>query len=395
MKQPFKLATIICAVLLLLSTHACKEQKQQDTNAFTITVTGGKHFPEGARVLLYRHETTPTPEGIEKLADEKFVDGTFTYKGTVDDVHLIFIDVVPSDSQYPIQRILFPLEPENITIDFKGKDNYTFKGGKYGELLVNSFNNNDALNKLIEEMNEAEKDMDFEDSLQVDNFLKLSDKFGNIRQDILNKVVASDTKDPLLKLLAFGAGYRGDSRLDRNVVVEQLAKEVGENHRQSKVALLIIKLSKESAEAQAKVKIGDVIKDFEAKNRKGEVFHLANVLKENKYVLVEFWASWCGPCRGEIPHMKKAYSAYKDKGFEIVSFTLDNKKEAWEKASKEEQIPWIDTGDLLAMTSPVVKLYGVTGVPANYLVEASTGKIVAKDLRQEKLDNKLAELLGK
>ncbi|MCV6605906.1 MAG: TlpA family protein disulfide reductase, partial [Porticoccaceae bacterium] len=109
--------------------------------------------------------------------------------------------------------------------------------------------------------------------------------------------------------------------------------------------------------------------------------------------LVEFWASWCGPCRMEIPHMKKAYQKYRKKGFEIASFTLDSDMEDWEVASEEEEIPWLNLGDLKAMQSPVAKLYGVSGVPTNYLVEGGTGKIIAKNLRQDALDKKLAELL--
>ncbi len=132
--------------------------------------------------------------------------------------------------------------------------------------------------------------------------------------------------------------------------------------------------------------------DFSTNNLVGISFNLADVLKVNRYVLIEFWASWCSPCRAEIPFLKEAYAKYSLKGFEIVSFSLDHEKEKWAKASEDDGITWIDVGDLRAHNSPVVALYGVTGIPDNYLVN-SEGEIVATKLRREKLNEKLKELL--
>lgn len=145
--------------------------------------------------------------------------------------------------------------------------------------------------------------------------------------------------------------------------------------------------------AKSKVAVGSNMNSFYAEKLDGQAISLKDVSskEENKYILLEFWASWCGPCRAEIPHMKKAYSEYKPKGFEIFSFTIDDSREAWEKASKEEKLPWIDSG-MGTKTGPQ-ELYGVTGVPANFLIDASTGKIVAVNLRGDKLTEKLKELM--
>ena len=138
--------------------------------------------------------------------------------------------------------------------------------------------------------------------------------------------------------------------------------------------------------------VGEDIRDFVAETLEGESVRLADVRAESKVVLVEFWASWCGPCRVEIPHMKEAYSRFKGKGFEIVSFTIDNEREDWEIASEEEQLPWLNLGMGEEADAPTA--YNVTGVPKNYLVDAQSGDILARDLRGHHLDEELERLFN-
>lgn len=141
------------------------------------------------------------------------------------------------------------------------------------------------------------------------------------------------------------------------------------------------------------LQVGQTVLDFTGETLDGEKVRMADLRADNRYLLVEFWASWCGPCRVEIPYMKKAYARFRDKGFEIVSFTIDDDREDWEEASIEEDLPWIDIGMGTDSEAAITYNTRVSGVPANYLVESSTGKIVAKDLRRLKLDRKLGELL--
>ncbi|MYH32578.1 MAG: TlpA family protein disulfide reductase [Gammaproteobacteria bacterium] len=146
-----------------------------------------------------------------------------------------------------------------------------------------------------------------------------------------------------------------------------------------------------NAEQNRQLRVGESVLDFTAETLGGEEVTLSDIRADSRYLLVEFWASWCGPCRVEIPHMKQAYERFRDKGFEIVSFTVDEEREDWEEASAEEDLPWFDLG--MGYEAEAAKAYNVLGVPNNYLVESSTGKIISKDLRQHKLDEKLEELL--
>ncbi|CAN5790756.1 TlpA disulfide reductase family protein [soil metagenome] len=110
-----------------------------------------------------------------------------------------------------------------------------------------------------------------------------------------------------------------------------------------------------------------------------------------KYLLVEFWASWCGPCRAENPNLLEQYTQYKDKGFDILGVSLDDDKKKWAKAIEQDGIPWTQVSDLKGWNNEIGRLYGVRAVPASFLLDRE-GKIIGINLRGEALNKKLAEL---
>lgn len=114
---------------------------------------------------------------------------------------------------------------------------------------------------------------------------------------------------------------------------------------------------------------------------------------KGKYVLVEFWASWCAPCRAESPNLLKQYAAYKDKGFEILGVSVDSDKAKWLEAIKKDGLTWTQVSDLKGWESDARKVYGISGVPANFLVSPD-GKIVGAHLTGEKLNEKLAKIFN-
>lgn len=137
--------------------------------------------------------------------------------------------------------------------------------------------------------------------------------------------------------------------------------------------------------------IGKKAPDFTANNQDGKAIRLSDNL--NGYTLVDFWASWCGPCRRENPNIVAAYKEFHDKGFNIIGISLDKKKENWIKGIQDDHLDWTHVSDLLFWNSAVAKLYGVRAIPANYLVD-SKGIIVAKNLHGEELQSTLKSLLG-
>jgi len=113
---------------------------------------------------------------------------------------------------------------------------------------------------------------------------------------------------------------------------------------------------------------------------------------KGKVVLIDFWASWCGPCRKEMPNVVKAYAKYKAKGFEIYGVSLDDNKDRWLEAIAKDGITWPQVSDLKKWEADVVRNYNITSIPHTVLLDRE-GKIIAKNLRGEDLDKKLAEVL--
>ncbi len=137
--------------------------------------------------------------------------------------------------------------------------------------------------------------------------------------------------------------------------------------------------------------IGETMLDFTQKNMSGEPVRFSNF--KGKYVFVDFWASWCGPCRAENPNVLKAYNQYKDKNFTVIGVSLDDNGEKWKKAVKDDNMPWTQLSDLKGWKNEVSTYYGIQAIPSSFLIDPQ-GRIIAKGLRGEALNQKLAELFG-
>lgn len=139
-----------------------------------------------------------------------------------------------------------------------------------------------------------------------------------------------------------------------------------------------------------KTAVGVKARDFSQPDVTGKMVSLSSF--KGKYVLLDFWASWCGPCRAENPNVLKAYNQFKDKNFDILAVSLDDKKENWLKAVKDDALPWTQVSDLLGWKNQAAGLYAITAIPQNFLIDPN-GVIIASNLRGEELTKKLGQLI--
>jgi thiol-disulfide isomerase/thioredoxin len=139
-------------------------------------------------------------------------------------------------------------------------------------------------------------------------------------------------------------------------------------------------------EADSRTGIGKPAPGFALNDSSGHLLSLSSF--KGQYVLIDFWASWCGPCRKENPFLVKAYNRFHAKGLEIISISLDENRQAWLDAILKDSLPWIHLSDTKGFAGPVPDMYGIKAIPRNLLLD-TTGRIIAKDLHGEALEKKL------
>lgn len=361
----------------------------------------GKASSGGGMMMAATTMTAATPEasaspagpGTTLVASAELIDGKFRVEGELSKIHPVYFHIAEGMTHDgrrmgQVKGQVFILEPGELTMTMGPNFDWIVRG-EYNDIVFNSWKESDAYRGPKSQLTTLPIPGDDEEAIAAHSkkVMALQNQFLEAEFSARERI-AKTHPDMLARELAITTGFISFG-WEPDAVRGILKEDPDNQWAKDYITQWEARRAKLESEGTG-VNIGDYAKYFDGQTLDDETVSLRDVCGDNKYVLLEFWASWCGPCRAEIPNMKKVYAKYHDAGFEIFSFTIDKDKAAWAKASKDEELPWINTG--FGQESKPKKLYQVTGVPNNYLIDCETGKVIAKNLRGTNLGDKLEEL---
>ncbi|MBK7028302.1 MAG: redoxin domain-containing protein [Bacteroidales bacterium] len=362
-------STIILS--LILSMAACKGKKENQ-----YIITGSINGADTGWILLKKRE-----EGKWLTKDStELKEGKFSFTGTTEMPEMYYLAVKNKDGFLP-----FFLENADITIKaFSDSiDKSDVSGSASHDLYKTFLKKDDMFNKKLEDLyTEYMTAKEANDSIKALSLEGGFDVIQNEQASAMKEFIKTNGKSVVSAYLALSNAY--------NFELADL-QEINKGFDLGIANSSYVKKLKEREETLLKLLPGNLAPEFTMNDSTGKAVSLASF--KGQYLLVDFWASWCGPCRKENPNVVQAYKSFNSKGFTILGVSLDNDKSKWLEAVAADGLTWTHVSELQGWNCSAAKLYGVMSIPANFLLDKE-GKIVGSNLRGEDLEKKLQEVMA-
>lgn len=339
-----------------------------------VKVTGKiENAPEG--VVVLSQFTDNRPKVLDTLQLGK--GGEFSYELTVDAPTFYELNI---HGQKMVRLALFK-EDVDVKYNFSNPESLAIEGSKDTKELMKVEELMLAYQGEVNKLNEAYYEaMSKNDSETIKNIQAQAMELEEQQAERVKESITS-MGDSFASMAAIGLlNPKTDFQF-----IDELVSKLNENYPGT---TSILQLKQQLDEMRA-LSVGQPAPEIELPNPDGKSVKLSDL--RGKYVLIDFWAAWCKPCRQENPNVVRLYNQYKDKGFEVFGVSLDRTREDWVKAIADDGLTWTQVSDLKYFNSAAAELYQIDAIPATYMIDPD-GNIIAKDLRGPSLENKLAEL---
>jgi thiol-disulfide isomerase/thioredoxin len=370
--------------IILFSTLLFFVGCKQKSNEATYSVTGKIQHAANSKLLLQEVPYGGKPiVTLDSITLDK--DGNYAFR-FIAKQEGIYRLATEKDFE-----IIFVNDEENIQInaDAENYQSYNIKGSKNSSALLNFLTQyrkkDSSLFSTLYNLDALQKQKAKDSSifwLQKQRITKIND----LNEFVENNINSSSS--PAVIYYTLGLSLRSME----SAKVLALAKAAAEKTKAAPLVEFVALLSTQvqSNTKVAAASVGNIAPEISLADPNGKIISLSSL--RGKYVLVDFWASWCGPCRGENPNVVAAYEKYKNKNFTVLGISLDEDKASWLEAIKEDKLNWQHISDLKKWESIVVGAYQIEGIPFNVLIDP-TGKIIATELRGQALQETLAGVL--
>lgn len=320
---------------------------------------------------------------LEKIDSIKTMEGKGSFENVISNWYLLYEE----DNQTPIPIFM---ENNDLTIsgEFLSHQNLTKEGSvaqtDHSTHLNQLKKEGESISRIIKRRIDATKAGDtLQAQFEMELLRKAKQKQKIFKDQLIDDYIMHHPKSVLSAFYLWTESYRRSSE-----DIQKLNR--WQNHIELDSSPSMVYMTNLIASIQM-IDIGRKAPDFTQQDIDGRAVKLSDIYSKHQYTLIDFWASWCGPCKAEYPYMIEAYQAFSDEGFTILGISLDSKKQQWLDAIEEEGLNWIHVSDLKGSQNQAALLYGVSGIPSNFLVDRN-GIILAKELRKEKLHQTLASL---